>query len=63
MIATPFNFNGGESVEAKVIARNFYGETAFAQGNGAIYNRVPDTPVNLAEDLTSKTSTTVDLTW
>lgn len=63
LVASPFNFNGGESVQAQVIATNFYGDTALASGDGAVYNRVPDKPLNLQEDLTSKTSTTIDLTW
>jgi len=47
-----------------VIAVNAYGETAqSAEGNGAYYTRVPDSPVNLAEDVTKRTSTDEGFTW
>jgi hypothetical protein len=46
-----FNLDGGDSVYAKVVAVNTYGETAqSSEGNGAYYSRVPDSPINLAED-------------
>jgi hypothetical protein len=33
------------------------------EGNGAYYERVPDSPINLLEDITQRTSTTDGLTW
>jgi hypothetical protein len=51
-------------VYAKVVAVNTYGETAQStEGNGAYYTRVPDSPINLAEDISQRTSTTDGLTW
>jgi hypothetical protein len=59
-----YNLDGGDSVYAKVVAVNAYGETAqSAEGNGAYYTRVPDSPQNLAEDITQRTSVTDGLTW
>lgn len=59
-----YNLDGGDSVFAKVIAVNFYGETAHStEGNGAYYIRVPDVPLNLAEDNSVRTSTTNGLIW
>lgn len=59
-----FNLDGGDSVYAKVVAVNVYGETAQSvEGNGAYYTRVPDIPISLAEDISQRTSTTDGLTW
>jgi hypothetical protein len=39
-------------VYAKVSAVNLYGESAQSiESNGAYYSRVPDSPINLAEDI------------
>lgn len=63
MIAS-YNLDGGDSVFAKVIAVNTYGETAYStEGNGAYYTRVPDIPLSLTEDNSVRTSTTNGLTW
>lgn len=49
---------------AKVIAVNAYGETVEStEGNGATYTRVPDSPINLTEDNSVRTSTENGLTW
>lgn len=53
MLAPPYNVDGGDSIWAKVSASNYYGESAQSDaGNDAIYLRVPDKPINLAEDIT-----------
>lgn len=51
LLASPYNVDGGDYIWAKVMAANVYGETAIStEGNGAYYTRVPDIPINLAED-------------
>jgi hypothetical protein len=55
---------GGDSIWAKVSAVNFYGETDLStEGNNANYYRVPDAPINLAENTAARTSTTNGITW
>jgi hypothetical protein len=57
IIASPYNYNGGESVNAKVVAVNVYGESEQStEGNGAVYYRIPDAPINLAEDTSIRTN-------
>lgn len=49
---------------AKVVATNVYGDSEQStEGNGAVYTRVPDAPINLAEDNSVRTSTDNGLTW
>lgn len=63
-LVASLNFNGGESVWAKVVAVNIYGETELSpEGNGAVYTRVADAPLTLSEDISVRTSTTDGLTW
>lgn len=64
MKSDPYNIDGGDHIYAKVSAVNVYGESDLSvEGNGAYYTRVPDQPVNVVEDRTAKTSTTVNLVW
>lgn len=59
-----YNLDGGDSIYAKVVAVNSYGETAQSEeGNGAYYTRVPDIPINLAQDVALRTSTDEGITW
>jgi hypothetical protein len=51
-------------VHAKVVAVNEYGETVQStEGNGAYYSRVPDSPINLAEDISQRAIATNGLVW
>lgn len=62
--ADPFFLVGGDSIWAKVSASNFYGESVLSNaGNNAYYTTEPDAPLNLAEDVSKRTSTKVGLTW
>jgi hypothetical protein len=64
LTAQPFNVDGGDSIYAKVSALNVYGESAQSiEGNGAVYNRYPDAPLNVAEDITVRSYTQDGLTW
>jgi hypothetical protein len=49
---------------AKVVAINSYGNsTESEEGSGAIIITAPDAPINLTEDITLRTESTVTLTW
>lgn len=64
LLAAPYGVDGGDHISAKVSASNVYGESdRSAEGNGAYYTRVPDIPINLAEDISVRTYTTDGLTW
>jgi len=62
--ASPFNLPWGSSVYAKLFATNIYGNSEMSsEGNGAIITTTPDAPINLAEDYTQRTKSTLGLTW
>jgi hypothetical protein len=48
MISSPYDMVIGDSIFAKVLAVNFYGESDYsALGNGATVRTIPDAPFNL----------------
>jgi len=48
----------------KVVATNLYGDsTESSEGNGAVITTSPDAPVNLAENTSQRTKSTLGLTW
>ena len=52
------------NIEAKVVATNVKGSsTASLAGNGASIIAIPDAPVNLAENTSERTATTLGLSW
>ena len=60
----PFSLEWGASVYAKVVATNMYGDSLISdEGNGAIITTTPDRPLNLAEDTTLRTKSTLAITW
>lgn len=64
LIASPYNLLKDESVNVKVIAYNFYGDSVMSEaGNGAQIQLVPDAPVNLANDASITDAFKVGLTW
>jgi len=64
LTASPFNLLRGYSIFIKVIAQNPYGDSlASDQGNGGIIVLVPDSPVNLQNDLTVTTASVIKFTW
>jgi hypothetical protein len=64
VLAAPYNVDGGDHIWAKVSAANVYGESAQSSaGNDAMYTRVPDSPISLAEDSLQRTATTIGITW
>lgn len=61
---SPYSFEWGSSIFAKVIATNLYGDSLESlEGNGAIITVTPDKPINLAEDYSQRTKSTIGLTW
>jgi hypothetical protein len=61
---TPYSLQWGDSVYAKVLATNIYGNSLVSdEGNGAIITTTPDRPLNLAEDTLQRTKSTLGLTW
>lgn len=61
---SPYSFDWGSSIYAKVIATNLYGDSLESlEGNGAIITVTPDKPINLAEDYSQRTKSTIGLTW
>jgi hypothetical protein len=64
LIAAPFNLPWGTDVYVKIIATNAKGESDESNpGHGAIITTNPDAPINLAEKVSLRTSSTLGLTW
>jgi hypothetical protein len=62
--AEPFTLPWGANVYAKVLATNFYGSSAKSQaGFGAIITTNPDPPINLIENYSLRTPSTLGMTW
>jgi len=62
--ASPFSLAWGTSVYAKIIATNIYGNSLQSSaGNGAIITTTPDAPINLAENTSFRSKSTIGLTW
>lgn len=60
----PFNLPWGSNIHAKLVATNIYGDSLeSAVGNGALMITFPDAPLNFAEDLTKRTSSSLGFTW
>jgi len=56
--ASPYSLAGGDSVFARVVSVNVYGESPqSAEGNGAFIQLVPDPPINLANDVATTDDT------
>lgn len=64
LIEDPYNLVLHESIDVKVISENFYGDSPLsASGNGATMQLVPDAPINLTNDPSVTSDTTVRFTW
>jgi len=62
--ASPYSLAWGSSIYVKVIATNLYGDsTESSEGNGAVITTSPDAPINLAENTSQRTKSTLGLTW
>lgn len=64
MTAAPYSLLQGDSIFAKVVAINYYGESIESdQGNGAIILLVPDSPINLQDNVDVTTAYVIGFTW
>ncbi len=63
--ASPYNLVKGDSIYAKIISSNIYGDSEVYSeaGNGAVIQLVPDAPVNLVNDATTTIDTLIRFTW
>ena len=60
----PFNLPWASHVYAKLYATNLYGDSGESlAGDGAVIVAIPDKPVNLQEDYSQRSATTLGLTW
>jgi len=61
---SPYDLEWGSSIYAKVIATNLYGDSVESdEGNGAVITTTPDAPINLIENTSQRTKSTLGLTW
>lgn len=62
--AAPYSLDWGDSVFAKVIATNNYGNSVESlEGNGAVITTAPGVPTNLSEVYEQRTKSTLGLSW
>jgi hypothetical protein len=62
--ADPFNLDWGRRVWAKVVATNVKGDSLESEpGTGAVIISNPDPPVNLVENYSQRTASTLGFTW
>lgn len=62
--ASTYNLPWGSSVYAKLLAYNLYGNSAMSSvGNGAVILTVPDAPLSVAELYSSRTATSLGVSW
>jgi hypothetical protein len=60
----PFSLEFGDSIFAKVVAINYYGESASSdEGNNAIVLLVPDAPTNLQDNVAITSASIIGLQW
>ncbi len=60
----PYMLPWGSSIWAKVTAINIYGRSETSEeGNGAVILTYPDPPLNLVEDWSPKSQTSIGLSW
>lgn len=64
LTATPYLLVFGDSVFAKIIATNYYGDSLESDaGNGAIVLLVPSAPINLVNNEATTTAFVIGFTW
>jgi hypothetical protein len=64
--APPFNLQQGDTVNVKVRSKNVYGtseSTVTISDDSVVIKNVPDAPINLANDPTITSDTTVKFLW
>jgi hypothetical protein len=64
LTTSPYSLNTGDGVYVKISATNAKGTSATSsEGNGGLIIEAPDAPINLAEDVSERTSTNLGFTW
>jgi hypothetical protein len=64
LTSAPYSLSFGNSIFAKVVAINYYGESLESDsGNGAIVVLVPDSPIVLADNTDVTTAYVIGFTW
>lgn len=64
LTAAPYSLVFGDSVFAKVVAYNYYGESAESDSaNGAVILLVPDSPILLTENSAVTTAYVIGFSW
>lgn len=64
LTAAPYSLNLGDSVYAKIVAINFYGESIESDAaNGATVLLVPSSPVNLQDDVATTNAAVIGFIW
>jgi hypothetical protein len=62
--SAPYNLVQGDSIYAKLISINTYGESIMSEaGNGAVIQLVPEPPINLLNDPTTTSDVVIRFTW
>ena len=62
--SSPYNLSLGATVDAYIIAYNFYGDSAPSTvGSGANIVAVPDSPLNLVNDASITSDKQIGLKW
>jgi hypothetical protein len=62
--AEPFNLDWGTSVYVKIRSTNIKGDSIVSEpGNGGAIITYADAPYNLVEDMSTKTATSIGLSW
>jgi hypothetical protein len=60
----PYNLILGDSIFAKLVAINFYGESIESDAqNGAVILLVPSAPLNLADDEANTSASVISFSW
>lgn len=60
----PFSLDWGDSVHAKIVAYNVYGDSEESDvGNGAVIFTMPDKPINLAEVVAERSANSISIVW
>jgi hypothetical protein len=60
----PYSLTWGSSVYAKLVAYNIYGDSVISgAGNGAVIYTLADAPLDLAEDIQTRTPSSLTITW
>jgi hypothetical protein len=60
----PWNYVWGQSIFAKIIASNIYGDSIVSElGNGARLITYPDAPISVQEDIPNRAPNSISLKW